>query len=238
VGPSGTIVVLTFRKTSLLYARKNSKSVFNRETEPYTGSLARAILAHPRSVRSNHPSNSIAAIGSKALSLTKFHTPYSFAHRFMEDLVNSDSMMLMIGCIFSNPGFSTVHLAQYHLGISQRFILVGRYVKYFRDNRNRLVLFRKWDIPGCSMGFGKMYDAYRANGSMRERLVAGAPTYLVNASETYPLDLKILPEDETALNCDDETCVDCTFLKRYSSASPIASIRAILNLIRRKLKGK
>ena len=230
----GTLLVMTFNSINLFRPSKSPSEIFSTETLPNTGSLAKAVLAHPEVIRSRHPSNSFAAIGTKAASILRFHDSFAFTFRVIEDLVNLEAKLLSIGCIDSSPGFSTVHLAQYHLGISQRSRLVGQFKKNYLDLDGNVRLFRKLDIPGCSMGFWKMYPNYRSEGILKEGLVAGVPAHHVRADLAYELDFATLKQNEEALKCNDSRCIDCNFLKRYPSNSISTMVRALLSEIYRR----
>lgn len=215
VGKRGTVMSMTFSPVDWFPRRRANRRRFNRSDRPTTGGLAAAMVQHPESVRSTHPSNSFTAIGPIADEVLRFHTPYSYTQRPVEDLVNRGGKMLTIGCVDTTPGFSTVHLAQYHLGLSQRSLVAGLPRSEFIDPSGRPSVFRKKDIPGCSMGFGKMYPVYRRAGYLRESAVCRARSVLISAPEAYKLDYAVLAQDPIALNCDSPDCIDCQVLKHY-----------------------
>ena len=175
----------------------------------YTGVLANSLAQLPNAVRSAHPTNSFACIGPDASRLLRFHTPYSHSFRPIEELVNGSGKMLLLGCASTSPGFSTVHLAENHLGLSIDTYLSGLVRTRYQDPYGRSRTFYKRDIPGCSAMFGRLYDQYRRKGYLAEGKVAGAPSMLINARDAYTTDVEFLLEDRDALLCDRDSCMPC-----------------------------
>lgn len=206
VGAGGTIAALTFTKTRVGWGRAPRYSSSATVT---TGKFARAVLAHPQALRSRHPTNSFTAIGSRAGDLTDFHTEMSHPFRPVEDLVLLQGKMLLVGCATASPGFSTVHVAQHHLALSRNTLFAGIARARYTDHYQRERTYRKWDVPGCSMGFGKMYRAYRDAGLLTEGTVGGAESLLIGAAEALAVDRATLEQDPTAVLCDNLSCISC-----------------------------
>ncbi len=215
LGGEGTLLVMTFTQT-LTLGPFMRRPPFTRLLPANTGGLANSVLNHQHAIRSTHPTNSFAAIGIRADSLTRFHTAYAHAMRPVEDLVTTKGKMLTVGCVDTNPGFSTVHLAQHHLGLSTRNLLAGHVrAKYYKPS-GEVARFVKRDIPGCSMGFGNLYPLYRQAGLLIEGEVARARSYLISAPDAYELELQTLADDPLSVLCSDPECLDCRVLKTYA----------------------
>ena len=221
VGEDGTLAFLTFTRVAWKVLPFGAAPEFEANVPPTTGSLATLATRQPDAHRSAHPSNSFTAIGKNAEALVRFHTPSSFAHRPLETLIELDGKMLILGCVETNPGFSTVHLAQHHLGLSTRTLLKNRGVaKYSDPVSGESATFVRRDIAGCSAGFGKMYNVYRAAGLLKEGGVVRAPSLLIDAGDAYELDYATLRDDPEALLCDNPECQFCRGLITYGSHSP------------------
>lgn len=216
VGDSGTIVALPFTSAAWTGYGRRKLPVYDRSTPPTTGRFAAAVAAHPDAHRSTHPMNSFAAIGARASELVKFHTPWSHSFRPIEDLVDWHGKMLLVGTVDVSPGFSSVHLAQHHLGLSTQNLTSGRLSTRFRDPWGRVQVFHKRDIPGCSMGFNKMYPLYRKAQIVSEGTVAHAPAMLGDLADAYDVDIATLLTDPLFVLCDNPQCSNCRASLTYN----------------------
>ena len=73
---------------------------------------------------SNHPTHSFVGIGEKVKNVLKFHDETKPSFFPISELAKKfDFSMLLLGCVDSSPGFSTVHATQYRLGLTQKHIL-------------------------------------------------------------------------------------------------------------------
>lgn len=227
LGSEGTLLAMTFTRT-LTLGPIMRRPTFTRSMSANTGGLANAVLGHPDAVRSTHPTNSFTAIGRRAEYLTRFHTPYAHTHRPVEDLVAVRGKMLIVGCVDINPGFSTVHLAQHHLGLSGQNILAGHVRATYEEPSGNPVRFVKRDIPGCNMGFGNMYPLYRDSGLLIEGEVARASSFLISAPEAYEVDLRTIENDPRSVLCSDPDCMDCRVLRTYAGPGRASALFGIL----------
>lgn len=215
LGREGTLLVMTFTQT-LTLGPFMRRPPFTRYLPANTGGLANSVLRHQDAIRSAHPTNSFAAIGIRAESLTRFHTPYAHTMRPVEDLVTVKGKMLTLGCVDTNPGFNTAHLAQHHLGLSARNLLAGHARAKYRKPSGKVAHFVKRDIPGCSMGFGNLYPLYRQAGLLIEGEVARARSYLISAPDAYEVDVRAIEADPLSVLCSDPDCIDCRVFKTYA----------------------
>ncbi len=119
VGPSGTLVGLTFTRQAVIWRRGNA-AAFDEQSTTNAGGFAQCLLAHPHRRRSRHPTNSFCAIGAKADTIVEDHGPHASAFAPIAKLTALDGKMLVVGCVETSPGFSTVHFAQRTLGLSFR----------------------------------------------------------------------------------------------------------------------
>ena len=227
IGPEGTLLSMTFTRT-LTLGPTMRRPPFEGSMVANTGGLANSVLLHPQAVRSTHPTNSFTAIGRQADVLTRFHTPYAHAHRPIEDLISVRGKMLIVGCVDLNPGFSTVHLAQHQIGLSERHVLSGHVRAKFRAPSGELSNFVKRDIPGCNLGFGNVYPRYREAGLLIEGDVARARSYLISAPEAYEIDMRTLQDDPCSVLCSNPDCLDCRVLKTYTGPGRGSALLRIL----------
>ena len=207
VGPEGTLVALSFTRT-LPLLRLDREYVFRSDTPSTAGALARLFLEDPEVRRSRHPTNSFAAIGARAEQVLAGHDETAPSFLPMAQLIALGGRQLLIGCGEASPGFTTVHWAQHQLGLASRSLLRNRFgVRYEKDGQVRV--FKRGDFGGCSMGFGKLYPLYRAQGALRQGRVGNADSLCVDAAPAYRLELELLRRDPLAVLCDNPLCPWC-----------------------------
>lgn len=216
VGESGTVLVMSFSGQSWTPTQKWHSELFSNTKSTINGGFSAHVLAQPDAHRSSHPTNSFAAIGAHARDYVEFHGPHAHCFRPVEELISRSGKMLSVGTIEQSPGFSTVHVAQFHLGLSHQSLLGGISTARYYDSFGRNRLFRKWDIPGCSMGFGRLYPHYRAAGVLHEGGVAGSASMLLGAAQGYEIARKALIDDPTCVLCTDPDCMSCRAMLRYN----------------------
>lgn len=216
VGPKGTVLGLAFTPSQRLVRSRGQRGLFTNDSSPTTGKYVESMLKHPDAVRSEHPTNSFVAIGGMSKAIVSSHTPRSHAFRPVEDLVLLDGKLLLVGCTHVSPGFSTVHLAQFQLGLSNRTFIAGLALGKYRDVYGGTRSARKWDVPGCSMGFGRLYPHYRSRRLLREGAVWGAESMLVSAPDALAVEREILSQDPTAVLCSNPDCFSCRATLLYN----------------------
>jgi aminoglycoside N3'-acetyltransferase len=235
LGPEGTLVVPAFTSAGWRWSKDLPR--FHSESKPNCGALAGIVLSHPDAVRSSHPTHSFAAIGSRALEVLEGHDETRSAFFPMSKLVSSNAKMALIGCGRESPGFSTVHLVQQELGLSQR-----HFTKYLLsvaiEHDGRWQPWHPDEDPGCSMGFDKMYRHYVADSNFRAADVGDAHSILVEASAAYRVERRVLSRDPRSVLCDAPDCLSCRVLRGYNKReSPGAAARWLAARARRRIGG-
>jgi aminoglycoside N3'-acetyltransferase len=163
----------------------------------------------PGSVRSAHPSNSFVAIGKYANDLLKDHNEKTSCFYPMNKLLALDGKMILIGCVKESPGFSTVHLVQDHLKLSTKSLFSKIFGVYYMQEDGCLGLFRKKDIPGCSMGFANFYAHYVSEGKLRMGWVGDAYSIGIMAKDAYDIEYALIKKDPKIALCDSPHCESC-----------------------------
>lgn len=208
IGPEGLLLGLSFSKSDWIF-RFPKKEPYDTGEPAVTGGLVAAMLRRPHAYRSDHPTNSFVAMGEGASAFLADHDAEAACFAPIRKLIARRGKMMLIGCEQTSPGFSTVHLVQHDLGLDTRtwmgLILGRRYLA--KDGSVRW--YRKKDVPGCSMGFGKFYEPYRAEGILREGKVGEANGLLIDAAAAYDVEHGIVSRDPTAALCDRDCCMTC-----------------------------
>lgn len=226
VGPDGTLVGLTFTHQTLIWRRKNA-AAFDDNSSTNTGGFASSTLEHPHRQRSRHPTNSFCAIGAKADIIVSDHGQDATAFAPMGKLVALDGKMLVVGCVATSPGFSTVHYAQERLGLAFRTPLSGLTGAWYIDRDGQRRWFSRRDFPGCSMGFAKLYGDYVKAGILVVGQLAGANAILARCRDALEIETAALRRDPRAALCDNPGCVSCAAWYYNKRAWPRFVFRAL-----------
>lgn len=222
VGKEGTIVTLTFTPSHRLPLDPNNpKYVFTRDTPPYSGGLAIECLSRSEAVRSKHPTNSFCGIGKDAHFILDQHGATSSCFAPIGKVIEKKGKLLLIGCIDVSPGFTTVHWAQWLLGLSTKFKDKNKYGVYYFDEDGKKKLYVPKDTGGCSMGFHKFYDHYRKAGVLSEGMVGDAPSMLIDGEKALAVEMPLIKNDPCFPLCDDPACKMCRIGWEFSVSSPL-----------------
>jgi aminoglycoside N3'-acetyltransferase len=249
VGPTGTVVALTFTDVQKA-SEKKPIAIFSDDARTTAGSFASAVLRHPGRKRSTHPSNSIAAIGAQADFLVDAHTEQTLPFSWMRRLIEISGKQLVIGCVTQNinalgfaesPGLSTVHFTQEDLGLSDKTFLSGTEGCFVAEPDGEPRWAPRIHIPGCSLGFWKMYGHYVRAGILHAGLVGEAYSILGAAAEAAKVERSIMADNPRAVLCDRPYCTSCgswSYARRrlpaLASATLLLKAKAARNKILRR----
>jgi aminoglycoside 3-N-acetyltransferase len=229
IGSTGTLMVPAFVRPYWIWQR--DIPVSDENTPPTVGALSKMVLELEGALRSSHPTHSFAAIGPQAPYLLEGHGQDSGCHEPVRRVVELDGKMLLVGCLRESPGFSTVHLVQFDLGLSQRHY--SKLLTHARLPGDDGRYYRLLESPGCSVGFDKLYRDYANDGNLVAGYVGSARSLCVGAARAYATEHAILSKTPRYCLCDNPACLSCRILRGYNKrAVPIAAAR----LVARKLK--
>lgn len=206
IGEEGTLVGLSFTKDFLI--KPNKDYIFDGSNSSYVGSFSNIMLSHEKSIRSSHPTNSYVAIGKNAEFITKNHDETSGAYDPIRKIIELNSKMLLIGCADSSPGFTTTHLAEIDLGLHKRIIFPFFNKVFYRKN-NKVKLFKRKDLGGCSSSYKKLYSEYISNEILFSGYIGNAYTLLTSAKDAYQIDYKIGLSNNKFNICESDNCFMC-----------------------------
>jgi aminoglycoside N3'-acetyltransferase len=209
VGESGTIVSLAFTHGSWLRSPR-LEDAYTRDSPTYGGVLPTAMLRRKDAVRSAHPLASYVAIGRDAAAIVANHGPSSGSYDPVRAIIERRGKNVLVGCVASNPGFTTVHVAEADLGHLRRVVMPWLTSKYYYDEAGRPVLFRYRDPGvGCSKSFWKFYGHYVRAGLLTAGHVGDAYSISAPALECYALERQILALDPRFNTCGSPDCFMC-----------------------------
>lgn len=214
VGVEGTLVGLAFTKSGSRL-RRSRAPIFTLASPPITGGFAAAMLALPGAYRSQHPTNSFVAVGPLAEKLLSDHDHSKSSFFPMNALLQHDAKMLLVGCVSSSPGFSTVHLAQEHLGLATKSLLSHQFGAFYERDGKR-AWFSRQDVAGCSAGFWKFYARYVERELLSTGRVGDAYSIAIDCKHAYAVERAELETNPRFALCDRKYCLSCRATRLYN----------------------
>lgn len=212
VGPEGTIMVPTFTANFYLsdikYGPKDK--IFDyRSTPTYTGVVPEILRNRRDSIRSQHPSNSISAIGKLAEWLIESHDANSSPYMPYARLAEMNGKILSIGIGDRLVGLN--HEAQQQAGLLN--VVPFRLGVKYRDDQGDIKLFIR-QSSGCLKRVHDLVSAIRDIGLVRDGKIGEADSIVAPAQEALDIVTKLL-KDNPAINlCSDISCLWCRELER------------------------
>jgi aminoglycoside 3-N-acetyltransferase len=217
LGKEGTLVVPSY--TPSFYSLKKSNYTFTMDAPSKTGALSNAMLQHPDSIRSRHPTNSVVAIGKKAHFIVSGHNESSAVCEAVQKLIHLNAKMISIGISSRNfwsggvSGFPSIHVVENELGLSKRRIFPWLQKVHYISEKGKRQVFRRSDRGLCTKSNWKFYSYYIRDGFMIAAYVGNAYTLLINSKISYEIEKKILSTNPKFHMCDDIDCMQCNLLR-------------------------
>ena len=219
VGPGGTVVVLAH--TGVHTKSSSPHNVMDQQSPAITGGVANTVLGRENRRRSSHPTHSIAAIGRNAENITRRHTKDVPCFNFVEDLLELDAQMLLVGCVWSGPGFSTT---DYALLRNQAVFRTKRrrsdrnVGSWYQANDGSTDWFERTDDPGCSKGYSNLYMNYLHAEILRSGTVGGAFSLAISARAALEVDQASIEANPKCILCDDRLCYSCRYSRHFNKS--------------------
>jgi aminoglycoside 3-N-acetyltransferase len=209
------------------WLQRSGASTYSPSSPPLTGAFAKALLATPGAIRSNHPVESFVALGPRAQEIIDCHLHSASPFAPMNGLLQTDGKMLLVGCVSDSPGFSTVHLAQERMGLARRVLGRGMSGVWVEKN-GRKTWFRRDEIPGCSRGFWKFYGHYVRAGSLSQANIGAAYSVGIDARRALAVEEHLMQDNPRFPLCDDPLCASCRLMKTYNKRDwPMFFVRSL-----------
>jgi aminoglycoside 3-N-acetyltransferase len=177
-----------------------------------SGALGRLVSGLPGVVVSRHPTHAFAGLGERVAQALSRHTGDTACFSPIRELAEtSDLSMLLVGCVDESPGFSSVHVVQNILGLSQRHLI--RYLLRWDVEVDGMIRSRVApEAPGCSDSFDKFYPRYEQDGNLQRGQWDGVPWIFVpSARKALQTELAILKDEPRFVKCGKWVCPTCSF---------------------------
>ena len=197
----GTFVALAFTRPK--FSVLNRRLPFFDGTQPaYTGAFANAMLKDKKSYRSQHPTNSVVAIGPNAKHIVSGLDENAGAYEFARRVIEMKGKILLMG-MSDYPGFVT-HLVEQDLKLYRQY-----WHRFFLKVQVKDKVFTRMDPGGCSSTFGRLYPEYIKQEVLNIGWVRGAYTLSIDARKAYEIDYQVVSQNPKILICDSLDCAAC-----------------------------
>jgi len=211
VGEEGTIVTDSFISIASPFSFKFWSTVVDSKTHSYAGVLANALLKYPGVVRSSHPIQKFALLGSRATELAGAHTEGAYAYGVLEEMAKIGGKNLKIGADEKVPGVGTTHVAIGIGKIRQKRPFAG---VRFRDKDGYIRKFYLNWAGGCMAALynlNKLYDQ-TPGAIIGQKKIGNSIAKLSSMQITLDAELKLLNDDPISfLRCGNPNCLPCKF---------------------------
>lgn len=175
-----------------------------------SGALGKLVVELPDAVLSAHPTHAFAGVGERVKRALASHDARKACFAPIGELADQhDFSMLLLGCVEESPGFSTVHVAQHRLGLSQRHML-RLLMRWDTLHDGRWSSVMATEAPGCSASFGKFYPHYEADGNLVRGEWRGVSWLFVpSARRALEAETRLLRERGRFVDCGRWNCLSC-----------------------------
>jgi aminoglycoside 3-N-acetyltransferase len=175
-----------------------------------SGSLGKIVAKLPGAMLSQHPTHAFAGLGTRVQQALARHNADQACFAPIGELAeHNDFSMLLLGCVDESPGFSTVHVAQNRLGLSQRHLL-RLLMRWDTSRDGNCSSVMAPEAPGCSLSFGKFYSHYEADGNFLRGDWSGVSwLFIPSARRALETELRLLRERGRFVDCGRWNCLSC-----------------------------
>jgi aminoglycoside 3-N-acetyltransferase len=208
LAPGGTVMMPTFTFSLAIWRMPP----FERDLSPSrVGKVTEVFRTMPGTLRSEHPTHSVAASGPLAEELITGHldsTPLGRESPF-DKLRLHRGKILMLGT--RQDTNSSLHLCEVLADVPYIHIAFtpGRdyELAQLREKSGRIREIEIREIPGCSRGFLRAEEYLRERGVLRDVQVCGAESQLLDLQALADAMIEKLRQEPTFLLCDNPQCI-------------------------------
>ena len=208
VGSEGTIIMNTFTLSFGLGVIPSDYIFDSKKTMPYTGLVPRTLIMRKDSIRSLHPTCSVASIGKMAKYLTAGHDETANPFLPYERLAKIDGKYLAVG--IGNRLVGIRHEAQRRAGLCVVPLYGG--VK-FKSAKGKTRLFVGLGFP-CTKKLPELVPVLDKMGITKRGKIGLADSIIGSADRLIDAMTVILKENPTLNLCDDMLCYKCRELEK------------------------
>lgn len=210
IGPTGNLMVPTF--TYSLPGWKGDP--FNYEKSPArTGAIPEYIRKRKDSMRSFHPTHSVAALGPERKEITEDHlkaTPLGVGSPFSR-MLDRGAKILMLGT--RQDTNSSLHLCEVMANLPYINVPFSENadfeVAWYNNAEGQIEFVPVREVPGCSRGFRAIEPDLQRRGVLQSCKVGNATCQVLVMKDLVEAAMEILAEKPTLLLCHLDHCAIC-----------------------------
>lgn len=200
---------------------KSYRKFYQRRTDPSvrvtnSGVLGTLLASQEGAILGSHPTHSFVGVGNQVSRHIERHDHNRSCFDPLASLLDDgvDFSMLLLESIHTSPGFSTVHVAQHKLGLSQlHFARFALRHDYFENGMLKSKV--PSEMPGCSVSQEKFYDYYRRDNNFVEGYWSKVPwVFIPSAKAALQAEMRVLKENPRFIKCQKKFCLTCS-LRAY-----------------------
>lgn len=207
LGRDATLMVPTFN-----YCLSEQDTFDPNTTPSQTGAIPEALRKYPESIRSRHPTFSVAVLGPDAAALTEHHwqaEPVGVDSP-IDRLARKGGSVMLMGV--KHDANSTIHVAEAYAAVPYRGVPFDP--SWPRTARCRLADGECIEVdlqmePGCSTAFGAVELPLRESQSIRDFKVGQCNCQLMKAMDVIETTERLLERDVSILLCSNPACKFC-----------------------------
>lgn len=217
VGPNGILAMPAFN-----YTRPLPAPYFDVDTTPSrAGALTEIYRKRVESVRSFHPTHSIAAQGKRA---AEFLVGHEECRAFgvgspIDRLARAGGWVFLLGV--TQTANSSIHVGESYAGVKKFHWQDGPPpVAKLRTSAGRVVEYPVDCSSSCSAAFNYLEYPLRRKGMLVDLNLGDATGLLMRGKDVIETVLEVLREKADALLCNSATCRPCLMARRYMLENP------------------
>ncbi len=212
LGPAGTLSMPTFN-----YSQPRVEPYFDpRSTPGRTGALTELFRRRPGTIRSLHPTHSVAGFGARA---EEFLVDHYKADTFgagspLDRMARAGGFVLLLGV--THLANSTIHVGETH----------ARRVKFFWDEGlaptslmllpdGRVINHTLDATPACSLAFNEIDGTLRDDNQITDLYLGAAPSFLMRGQDVIDAVVRLIRRRDTALLCNRPSCRPCSMARKH-----------------------
>lgn len=216
IGPDANLLVPTF--TYSLPGWKGDPFDFE-QSAARTGAIPEYIRKRQDSVRSFHPTHSVAVIGPDKEEIISNHldaTPLGVGSPFSR-MLDRDATILMLGT--RQDTNSSLHLCEVMANLPYINVPFSENtdfeVAWFHNSEGQIEFVPVREVPGCSRGFRAIEPELQARGVIRSCKIGNATCQVLVMRDLVDAALDILAQNPTLLLCRLGHCAICPKRRTY-----------------------
>ena len=210
IGTKGNLMFPTFN-----YTRPLPVPYFDPLATPAkTGILAELGRKRPGSLRSLHPTHSVAVIGPDAELITKDHLSCRACGigSPIDLLAQMGGKVLLIGVTQTTN--TTIHIGEEYAGVQKvSWYEELPYIKILKPD-GTIVSHRIDTSPSCGSAFDALEYPLRKNGQIKGAMIGNAKCKIMKGSDVINRVVEMIREQPDILLCSWKSCVPCTGARR------------------------